>query len=131
MAAITCICVLAWNIFLFSSSVTCCWCQRRAHLRWRGSGWRARGDEGGLYHQLDLHGAQLTIGVRSHVTVRHQLVAVPEVPQVVDWGGSAQVAAGVVQPHLEEDVLTAEEDILGLVDGRLLGDGDDKRDLIW
>lgn len=63
--------------------------------------------------------------------MRHQLVAVPEVPQEVNGGGGAQVATGVVQPHLEEDVLTADEDVLGLVGGRLLGDGDCNRDLIW
>lgn len=111
--------------------MTCRGRWRGAHLRRGGSGGRALGDEGGLHHQLDLHGAQPTVGVRGDVTVRHQLVAVPEVPQEVDVGGGAQVTTGVVQPHLEEDVLTAEEDVLGLVDGRLLGDGDGHRDLIW
>lgn len=112
-------------------SVTCRGCQSGAHLCWGGSGGRALGDECGLYHQLDLHGAQLTVGVSGDVAVRHQLVAVPEVPQEVNGGGGAQVTTGVVQPHLEEDFLTTEEDALGLVDGRLLGDGDGYRDLIW
>lgn len=76
--------------------MTCRRCQCGAHLCRGGSGGRALGDERGFYHQLDLHGAQLTVGVRGDIAVRHQLVAVPEVPQEVDGGGGAQVTTWVV-----------------------------------
>lgn len=83
-----------------------------------------------LHHQLHAHGAQPAVGVRGHVAVRHQLVAVPEVPDVVEGGGRSQVAAGVVKLHLEDHVLSTEEDVLRLVDGCLLGDADCHGDLV-
>lgn len=65
------------------------------------------------------------------VAVRDQLVAVPEVPDVVDGGGSFEVAAGVVELNFEEYFLAAEENVVRLVDGGLLGDADGHRDLVW
>lgn len=62
--------------------------------------------------------------------MRHQPVAVPEVPDVVHGGGGFQVPAGVVEPDFEDHVPAAEKNVLGLVDGRLLGDADRHGDLV-
>lgn len=69
--------------------------------------------------------------MRGHVAVRHQLVAVPEVPDVVEGGGRFQVTAGVVEMDAEDHVLAAEKDVLRLVDRCLLGDLDGHGDLVW
>lgn len=62
--------------------------------------------------------------------MRHKLVAVPEVPDVVDGSGGFQVPAGVVEPDFEDHVPATEKNVLGLVDGRLLGDADRHGDLV-
>lgn len=69
--------------------------------------------------------------MRDHAAVRHQLVPVPEVPDVVDGRRRFQVAAGVVELDSEDHVRAAEEHVLGLVGGRLLGDVDRHGDLVW
>lgn len=96
----------------------------------RGRGGRTLYGEGCLHHQLHLHGAQPAVGVRGHVAQRHQLVAVPEVPDVVDGGGGLQVTAGVVNLDSEDHGHATEEDVLRLVDGCLLGDADRNGDLV-
>lgn len=97
----------------------------------RGRGGQALHGEGRLHHQLHVHGAQPAVGVCDQAAVRHQLVSVHEVPDVVDGRGTFQVAAGVVELDFEDQVLPAEENVLGLVDGRLLGDADGHGDLVW
>lgn len=59
-----------------------------------------------------------------------KLVAISEVPDVVDGGGGFEVAAGVMELDFEDHVLTAEENVLRLVDRSLLGDVDCQWDLI-
>lgn len=95
-----------------------------------GRGGRALHWERGLHHQLHAHLPQRAVGVRGHVAVGHQLIAVSEVPDEVDGGGGFQVAAGVVELDLEDHVLTAEEDVFGLAARSLLGDADRHWDLI-
>lgn len=60
----------------------------------------------------------------------HQLVAISEVPDVINGGGGFEVATGVMKLDFEDHVLTAEENILRLVDRSPLGDVDCHRDLV-
>lgn len=60
----------------------------------------------------------------------HQLVAISEVPDVVDGGGSFEVATGIMELDFEDHVLTTKENIVRLVDRSPLGDVDSHRDLI-
>lgn len=83
-----------------------------------------------LHHQLHVHGAQPAVGVCGHVAVCHQLVAVLEVPDVVDGSGRFEVTAGVMKLDFEDHVLSTEENIVRLVDGGLLGDADCHGDLV-
>lgn len=112
-------------------SVTCrgCWCG--AHLSRSGGSGRTLDGERCLHQQLHFHGPQCAVRVCGNVAVCDQLVAVPEVPDVVDGSGSFEVAAGVVELDFEEYFLAPEENVVRLVDGGLLGDADGHRDLIW
>jgi len=83
-----------------------------------------------LHHQLHTHGPQRAVGVCGHPVVCYQLVAISEVPDVVNGSGGFQVAAGVVELDLEDHVLATEENIRRLVHRRLLGDVDRQWDLI-
>lgn len=60
----------------------------------------------------------------------HQLVAISEVPDVVDGGSGFEVAAGIMELDFEDHVLATKENIVRLVDRGLLGDVDSHRDLI-
>jgi len=62
--------------------------------------------------------------------VCHQLVAISEVPDVVNGGCGFEVAAGVMELDFENHVLTTKENILRLVDRSLLGDVNCNWDLI-
>lgn len=98
---------------------------------------RRRGGGGGhtlsrecrLHHQAHAHAPQRVVLVRDHVTVRHQLVAVAEVPDEVNRSRRLQVAAGVVELDLEDDVLATDEN--RRVHRSLLGDVDRQGDLIY
>lgn len=94
-----------------------------------GGGWTLC-RERRLYHQLHTHTPQRAVGVCGHVAVGHQLVAVSEVPDVVDGGRRSEVPAGVVELDFEEHVLAANENVLGLVGCGLLGDFNCNWDLI-
>lgn len=60
----------------------------------------------------------------------YQLVAISEVPDVVNSGSGFEVTAGVMELDFEDHVLTTEENILRLVEWSLLGDADCHWDLI-
>lgn len=117
--------------WLSQSQLTCGRGWRGALPSGRCGGGRALDGEGGLHHQLDAHHAQPAVGVRGDGPVRHQLVAVSEVPDVVDGGGLFEVAAGVMELDVEDHILTTVEDVGRLVDRSLLGDVDCHWDLIW
>lgn len=106
-------------------------CWRGGHLSRGGGSGRTLDGERCLHQQLHFHGPQRAVRVCSDVAVCDQLVAVPEVPDVVDGSGGFEVAAGVVELDLEEYFLAAEENVVRLVDGGLLGDADGHRDLVW
>lgn len=117
---------------MFVPSVTCRGCWRGAALSRGGGSGRTLDGESCLHQQLHFHGSQRAVGVCSDVAVCDQLVAVPEVPDVVDGGGGGfEVAAGVVELDFEEYFLAAEENVVRLVDGGLLGDADGHRNLVW
>lgn len=79
----------------------------------RGSGsWWALHRERCLHHELHTHGPQRAVGVCGHLAVRHQLVAISEVPDVVDGGSSFEVATGVMKLDFKHHILTAEENVL-------------------
>lgn len=83
-----------------------------------------------LHHQFHTHGPQPAVGVRGHIVVCYQLVAISEVPDVVKGSGGFEVAAGVMELDFEDHVLTTKEYIVGLVHRSLLGDADCHWDLI-
>lgn len=107
-------------------------CKFSTCVRWRRGG-RRRGTlnrKGGLHHQLHTHLPQRRVGVRGQLSVCHQLVAVSEIPDVVDGHCSFQVVAGVVKVNCEDHVLATDEHVRRLVNRRLLGDVDRHWDLI-
>lgn len=77
-----------------------------------------------LHHQFHTHVPQPAVGVCGHISVCYQLVAISEVPDVVNGSSSFEVPAGVVQLDFEDHVLTTKENIVRLVDRSLLGDAD-------
>lgn len=104
---------------------------------WSGA-FLSRGGTGGqtlcrkccLNHQLHTHVPQPAVGVCGHITVRYQLVAISEVPDVVNGSSGFEVPAGVMKPDFEDHVLTTKENIVRQVHRSLLGDADCQRDLI-
>ena len=106
------------------------WWWHGASLSWSGSGGRTLHRERCFHHQLHTHDPQPAVGVCGHSAVCHQLVAVPEVPDVVNRGSGFEVAAGVMELDFEDHVLTTKENIASLVDRSLLGDVDCHWDLI-
>lgn len=51
-----------------------------------------------------------------HGAMCYQLVAVSEVPDVVNSGGGFEVAAGVMELDFEDHVLTAEKNVLRFIE---------------
>ncbi len=62
--------------------------------------------------------------------MRYQLVAISEVPDIVNGGRGFEVATGVMELDFKDHVLTTKENILRLVDRSPLGDVDCHWDLI-
>ena len=87
------------------------------HRCWRG----ARDLDRHLHRQLHVNFADRAVGVRGHVAMGDQLVAVLEVPDVVDGIGSLQVVTGVVNRHTEHHVLATHKHARRQVGCCLLG----------
>ena len=113
-----------------SLSGTCRRRRRGAPLSRGDSSRRTLNGERCLHHQHHTHAPQPAVSVCGHIAVCHQLVAISEVPDVVDGGGSFEVATGIVELDSEDHVLTTKENIVRLVDRSPLGDVDSHRDLI-
>lgn len=129
-----------WSLPLCDISVllSLCVCLFCTCVRWRRgtswscgcSSWWTFDRESCLHHQLHTHAPQHTVGVCGHVTVCYQLIAISEVPDVVDSSGGFEVSTGVMELDVEDHVLTAEKNILRLANRSLLGDVDCQWDLI-
>lgn len=104
------------------------WCG--ALLNGGGSSGQTLYWEGCLDQQFHIPGPQAAVGVRDQIAVCYQLVAISEVPDVVNGSSGFEVATGVMELDFKDHVLTTKENIVRLVDRCLLGDADCYRDLI-
>lgn len=101
-----------------------------AFLSWGGRGGQTLCRKCCLHYQLHTHVPQPAVGVCGHISVRYQLVAISEVPDVVNGSSGFEVSARVMQLDFEDHILTAKENIVRLVHCILLGYADCQRDLI-